>query len=113
MSEVKCTPTRLKIRQDKEGNNPGSHDAFDLNAISNLLGRPKDTTFVDPHHTSFKCVDGRYDQPSLYTLGGDAGEFFLGLVVYEELLHVELTNPQVERILNSYLDQMEHGKMHW
>ena len=112
-SEVKCTPTKLKIRQDKEGKRSASTEDVSLNKISAIMGKPREVTFVDPHRTSFKCIDGRYTKPSLYTVGGDAGEFFLGLVIYEELLNVELTPSQIKRLLMSYLDQMEHPTFHW
>lgn len=113
ISEVKCTPSKLKIRQDKEGaNNDGGSD-IQLNDISDMLGKPRDTTFVDPHLTSFRCLDGRYNGAGLYTMGGDAGEFFLGLVIYEELLKSKLTPSQVKRLLQGYIDQMEHDRFHW
>jgi hypothetical protein len=46
-------------------------------------------------------------------MGGDAGEFFLGLVVYEELLNIELTPSQIRRLLMAYIDQMDQNIMHW
>lgn len=46
-------------------------------------------------------------------MGGDAGEFFLGLVIYEELYGAELTSSEVKRLLMGYLDQMEHDHLYW
>lgn len=113
ISEMKCTPTKLKIRQDREARKVAGQEKIDLDIIRDIMGKPKDVTFVDPHLTSFKCIDGRYTKPSLYTLGGDAGEFFLGLVIYEELIGSELTSAQVRELLMDYIDQMDHDKFHW
>ena len=113
ISEVKCTPTKIKIRQDKEGKKASGTNDVDLNTIQSLVGKPRDTTFVDPHTHSFKCIDGRYSTSNLYTMGGDAGEFFLGLVVYEELFGSELTATEVKRLLMGYIDQMEHETLYW
>lgn len=46
-------------------------------------------------------------------MGGDAGEFFLGLVIYEELYGKELTAAEVKRLLMQYIDQMEHEQLYW
>lgn len=113
LSEVKCTPTKIRIRQDKQGRQANGEGDIDLNNINDFLGRPSDTSFVDPHYANFRCLDGRYGQNSLFTMGGDIGEFFLGLVVYEELIAVELTPSQIKRILTSYMDQMEMDNLHW
>lgn len=53
ISEVKCTPTKIKIRQDKQGKRSTDNNV-NLNKIQDLIGKPKDTTFVDPHTSSFK-----------------------------------------------------------
>ena len=52
ISEVKCTPTKIKIRQDKEGKKASGTNDVDLNTIQSLVGKPRDTTFVDPHTTT-------------------------------------------------------------
>ena len=46
-------------------------------------------------------------------MGGDTGEFFLGLVVYEELTNVQLAPSQIKRLLKAYMDQMDHDFLHW
>jgi hypothetical protein len=46
-------------------------------------------------------------------MGGDTGALFLGILVYEELLNAELTPSQIKRLLDNYVDQMEHPNLHW
>lgn len=113
LSEVKWTPTKIKIRQDKEGKQASGSSDLDLSTISQYLGTPSNTNFSDPHSTNFHCVDGRYVEDSLFSMGGDAGALFLGILVYEELLNSELTPSQIKRLLDNYIDQMEHPRLHW
>lgn len=74
---------------------------------------PQDIKYADPQYESFRCVDGRVSYPSLYTLGGDAGEFMLGLIIYEELKGTEITHDEVYNLFTVYLDTMDHNEFYW
>lgn len=88
-------------------------DEITLDDIKELVGSPGDITYVDPQHASFRCIDGRVSYPSLYTMGGDAGEFMLGVIIYEELKGSEITHDEVRNLFTAYLDFMEHDEFYW
>jgi hypothetical protein len=54
-----------------------------MQGLRDFLGNIEDLEFVDPNKESFHCMDGRENGAFLGTPGGDAGEFILGLFVYE------------------------------
>ena len=54
----------------------------------------------------FMCLDGRAKTENMYTPGGDAGEFILALIVYEDLTDQTLSQEKVEEYLNAYLECM-------
>jgi len=56
-----------------------------MEVIRNLIGNIHKLDFVDPTRHHFSCMDGRVNNASLGTPGGDAGEFILALYIYEGL----------------------------
>lgn len=63
---------------------------------------------------SFKCLDGRYRNGIVGTPGGDAGEFILALIVYEDMLGggKKLTQDNVDGILKQHLKSMAQAKFY-
>lgn len=57
---------------------------------------------------SFSCIDGRVKEKGLSALGGDAGEFLLGLSVFAEYAKkdIEFNEKEVERMLQIFLNKM-------
>ena len=74
-----CNPSKIKLQRDREGS------GTDINGIKDLIGPPADLTFAPIKETSFHCTDGRENGSVLSTLGGDAGEFLLGIIVYDDI----------------------------
>ena len=98
--DIKCAPTRLVLTQDREG------DGASYDQISGkFTGDP--LTYVRVTRSSFFCMDGRTNQPRLYTPGGDSGEFVLALLVYEDISGTPLTQDTVEQYFRQYLDCMD------
>ncbi|KAL8435278.1 hypothetical protein Efla_002533 [Eimeria flavescens] len=67
-------PSKVKIHQDKSAD--GGLSASDVRTV---WGQPADATFTTVSETHFACLDDRISAPSLYTPGGDLGEFALAL----------------------------------
>lgn len=66
-------------------------------------------TFVDPMTHSFSCIDGRGEEDSLGTPGGDMGEFLIALAIYhrhKSVLYKAETN--VRQFFERYLKRV-HG----
>jgi len=97
---IRCAPTRLILTQDREGQG-ASYDQVSAKFTSDPL------TYVRVTRSSFMCMDGRTNQPRLYTPGGDAGEFILALLVYEDISGTLLTQQTVEQYFRQYLDCMD------
>lgn len=54
VSEIKCTPTKVKIRQDRRGTNIAGQPEINLENIRDLIGKPGDITYVNPQFSSFR-----------------------------------------------------------
>ena len=98
---IRCAPTRLILTQDREGEG-ATYDQISAKFTSDPL------TYVRVTRSSFMCMDGRTNLPRLFTPGGDAGEFVLGLLVYEDISGTLLTQQTVEQYFRQYLDCMDH-----
>ncbi|OMJ70354.1 hypothetical protein SteCoe_31686 [Stentor coeruleus] len=101
VEEIKCQPSKIKLSQDRDGIGSTYEEVTDkLESYENF-------TYAKVTHSSFRCLDGRIVEPLLGTPGGDAGEFVLGLLVYQDLIKTPLTEQQVLDYLQSYLKCME------
>jgi hypothetical protein len=98
----KCDPSKLRIHQEKKGQGA----SFD--EIRGLIGNIEELNYIVVPEISFKCLDGRYRNGIIGTPGGDAGEFILALIVYEDMLSAgkKLTQDNVDYILKQYLKTM-------
>lgn len=54
VSEIKCTPTKVKIRQDKTGVDLYNTDQITLDSIRDFVGLPGDINYADPQNASFR-----------------------------------------------------------
>jgi len=104
--DVKCAPTTLSLTQEQEGEGASLEEVEDKLVSANY-------TYVEVSKSSFRCLDGRITQGILGTPGGDAGEFILGLLVYEDLTGKRLDKESVELYLEEYLECMEHNYFYW
>lgn len=63
--------------------------------VREVVGHPKELTYVNVADTHFSCVDGRVEGGVLGAPGGDLGEYILALHVYENMLGRPLSEQQV------------------
>ena len=54
--------------------------------MKDIIGYTSELTYVDIETSHFECLDGRNNAGILATPGGDAGEFILGLHVYNDIV---------------------------
>lgn len=106
VEEVKCHPTKIKLTQDREGIGATYEE------ISSKLSTAGNYTYARVTHTSFRCLDGRITNPILASPGGDAGEFVLGLLVYEDMSGKELDLESIETYLHEYVTCMDATKLY-
>lgn len=101
-----CDPSKLKIRGEKGGIGASYDD------VRNLVGNIEELNYVRVPEASFKCLDGRFNDPILGTPGGDTGEFIMALSVYEDLLGGgrKLSQNSVDHFFSQYLKLMKPGK---
>jgi hypothetical protein len=98
----KCDPSKFKLNEDKKGK------GADFDEVRELIGYPTDLTYVNVDRQYFSCLDGRITDPILGTMGGDAGEFILGLEMYKEMIGTEkLDQATVNYLFISYLGYMQ------
>jgi hypothetical protein len=107
-SGPRCDPSKLRIHAERGGQGANYDD------IRNLVGNIEDLNYVFVPETSFKCLDGRNRDGVLASPGGDAGEFILALLVYEDLVGGgrQLTQENVDTFLTQYLKQMKQPKFY-
>ncbi|OEH76769.1 hypothetical protein cyc_06078 [Cyclospora cayetanensis] len=67
-------PSNVKIHQDKS-----AAGGLSASEVRSIWGQPSDATFANVSESHFACLDDRVTAPSLYTPGGDLGEFALAL----------------------------------
>ena len=106
IEEVKCQPTKIKLTQDRSGTGSSYEE------ISDRLEGYENYTYARVTHSSFRCLDGRTTEGVLGTPGGDAGEFVLGLLVYQDLIGVFLTQENVTDYFETYLKCMEMSRFY-
>merc|ERR1711968_332043 len=68
----------------------GVYKKNDVSGVSNKVvedkvGVPSKLNWAYVAKSSFVCSDGRWNQPALYTPGGDLGEFILAVSSYEKM----------------------------
>ncbi|CAG9327741.1 unnamed protein product [Blepharisma stoltei] len=97
---VKCHPSKIKLSQDKEG------EGASYETVSEKLSS-KNFTYVKSSKNSFGCLDGRINREILGTPGGDAGEFILALLVFEDITEKSLDQDDVDRYLEDWLSLMD------
>ena len=87
-------------REGAPGDSEDEENEFlDLKEAKQIIGKVTDLNLVEVEDTSFHCLDGRVRNPSLFSPGGDFGEFLTALLSYEEMKAIELTQTQVDRYL--------------
>jgi hypothetical protein len=104
----KCDPSKLRIHEERKGQGASFDD------IRSLIGNIEDLNYIVVPEASFRCLDGRNAKGVLGTPGGDAGEFILALIVYEDLLGggKKLTQDNVDMYLSLYLKGMKQLKFY-
>lgn len=98
---IKCQPTKVKLTQDLEGTGATYEE------ISNKIKDAGDYTYVRVTKSYFHSIDGRTSDSILGTPGGDAGEFILALLVYEDISGRLLTEDSIKTYFKQWLDCMD------
>lgn len=75
-----CSPVRGICHTEKSGSLGLTADQ-----VESLYGQPRQYTMSDVKSHPFMCSDDRILQPSLYTFGGEIGEFLLALAALDSL----------------------------
>lgn len=101
VEEVTCSPSKIKLSQEQEGSGTS------YQTMQEYLSSNTNYTYAKITHSSFRCLDGRIHEEMLGTPGGDAGEFVLGLIEYQDMLGSSLNETYVFEILQEYLKCME------
>lgn len=101
IEEVKCSPSKIKLSQESEGSGTS------YQTMQEYLSSNTNYTYAKITHSSFRCLDGRIQDEILGTPGGDAGEFILGLLEYQDLLETSFNETYVFDVLQEYLRCME------
>mmetsp|Transcript_4888 Transcript_4888/g.9148 ORF Transcript_4888/g.9148 Transcript_4888/m.9148 type:complete len:359 (-) Transcript_4888:490-1566(-) len=98
---IKCHPTKVKLTQDREGTGSTYEE------ISDKIKDAGDYTYVRVTKSYFHSIDGRTSDSILGTPGGDAGEFILALLVYEDMSGRLLTQDSITTYFKEWLDCMD------
>lgn len=108
LNAPKCDPSKLTIHGEKTGQGANYDD------VRNLVGNIEELNYVFVPDSSFKCLDGRNRESVLAVPGGDAGEFILALLVYEDLVGGgrKLVQENVDNFLVQYLKTMKQKKFY-
>ena len=97
-----CDPKKIKITSEMPGK------GISTTQLKDLIGNLDEIPYSKIEDYSFFCLDGRNKKIGIATPGGDAGEFLLGLDVYENLLVGKLLGyEEVKILLTSYLKFMK------
>ena len=103
----KCDPSKLRIHAERDGQGANYDD------IRNLIGNIEALNYVVVPEASFRCLDGRNKDAVLASPGGDAGEFILALIVYEDLVGGrKLNQDNVDSFFVQYLKYMKQQKFY-
>ena len=97
---ISCHPTKVKLSEDRSGN------GVNYREISSLLGS-YNFTYIKGENQAFRCLDGRDSILGISTPGGDAGEFVLALLVYEDISGIILDGETVRIYLEEWLKAMQ------
>jgi hypothetical protein len=106
VEEVRCQPSKLKLTEERPGTGTSYED------LLKILEDYKTFTYAKVTHSSFRCLDGRVSEGILGTPGGDAGEFLLALLVYEDLIDSPLNSTFVAEAFELYLKCMSHPRFY-
>jgi hypothetical protein len=98
---IKCHPTKVKLTQDREGTGATYEE------ISDKIQDAGDYTYIRVTKSYFHSIDGRTSDSILGTPGGDAGEFILALLVYEDISGRQLTEASITTYFKEWLDCMD------
>ena len=102
-----CDPKKMNIKTEMKG------AGASLDDIKSLVGEIDSLTYVQASYTSFKCLDGRYNEAVLAVPGGDTGEFITALSVFEDLINNNneksslLNKEDIEYLFKEYLRNMK------
>ncbi|CAG9333175.1 unnamed protein product [Blepharisma stoltei] len=101
IEEAKCHPSKIKLTQDREGTGSTYEE------INEKLSGYGNFSYARITHSAFRCLDGRIVDDILGTPGGDAGEFVLGLLVYQDLAGVSYTQEDIDEYFEKWLKCMD------
>merc|ERR1711968_411948 len=87
----------------KKNDNPGVANKV----IEDKVGVPSKLNWAYVAKSSFVCSDGRWNQPALYTPGGDLGEFILAVSSYEKMTQTKMTFAQVRDLMQKFITKSQ------
>lgn len=102
---IECKPSKIKLSEDRPGN------GITYKEISGLLSE-YNFTYLKAHNQPFRCVDGRDPELGISTPGGDAGEFVLALIVFEDISGILLDFETVKNYLEEWIKVMQAPKFY-
>jgi len=75
--------------------------------VEDKIGVPSKLNWAYVAKSSFVCSDGRWNQPALYTPGGDLGEFILAVSSYEKMTQTKMTFAQVRDLMQKFITKSQ------
>merc|ERR1711871_1356776 len=78
-------------------------------AVEDKIGVPFKLNWAYVAKSSFVCSDGRWNQPALYTPGGDLGEFILAVSSYEKMTQTKMTFAQVRDLMQKFITRSQRA----
>ena len=132
-SQNTCIAGQMMITRDNDPSDQANEGVIDSQTTRNLLlldshsnwGVPQCDAAKNPlsfsgdifksvSDHSFSCIDGRVKEKGLSALGGDAGEFLLGLSVFSEYSKksIEFSEKEIQRMLEIYLNKMRSKRFY-
>eukprot|EP00941_MAST-03F_sp_MAST-3F-sp1_P002017 g2017.t1 len=102
----RCYPREIKI--EVLGRFPGrptdpDHPILDVDNLRKLLGAPEDLRMVQVKDQYLSSPDGRSSDEVMGTWGGDAGELFLKVAVWEDLTGTKVLKYQLKKFILLFL----------
>merc|ERR1711988_865026 len=73
--------------------------------VEDKIGVPSKLNWAYVAKSSFVCSDGRWNQPALYTPGGDLGEFILAVSSYEKMTQTKMGYSQVRNMMQKFIEK--------
>jgi hypothetical protein len=77
--------------------------------VEDKIGVPSKLNWAYVAKSSFVCSDGRWNQPALYTPGGDLGEFILAVSSYEKMTQTKMTFAQVRDLMGKFITKSQRS----